>query len=180
MTEAKDDATSEEGGEKAGHSYVGELAQSGKSQTMVPPKASDNPVPDGTPNAQGVYPERERRWAPANLRDPRDPSWEDYVAAERRQLIDPGGPKPSDVISPLRNGLALAVYRYTKGPDFTNDELGYGEQLVEKLWYVEGGKIIAKLRTSQRTKTGRQKLKDDSDDVSPQPPKSRTPGQAAE
>lgn len=50
------------------------------------------------------------------------------------------------------------TYRYTKAPDLTNDEMGYGERVDEELWFNEGGKIVSKWRSSQRTKSGRQFL----------------------
>jgi hypothetical protein len=50
------------------------------------------------------------------------------------------------------------AYLYTRAPETTNDQMGYGERVVEELWFVEDGRIVPRLRTSQRTKSGRQVL----------------------
>jgi hypothetical protein len=62
----------------------------------------------------------------------------------------------------LRNWTSVKptnhTYRYTKAPDLTNDEMGYGERVDEELWFNEGGTIVSRWRSSQRTKSGRQVL----------------------
>jgi hypothetical protein len=59
-------------------------------------------------------------------------------------------------------GLTMLVYRYTRQADIVNEQMGYGEQLVEELWApLDPGPeptLQTKERRSQRTKSGRQVL----------------------
>jgi hypothetical protein len=68
-------------------------------------------------------------------------------------------------------------YRYTRGPDLTNDEMGYGERLDEELWFVVDGTIVSKWRSSQRTKSGRQFLFESPDRPAPSVVRGRNRGQ---
>jgi hypothetical protein len=123
-------------------------------------------APEDEPRAsegQGVYAVRTARPPRAELIDPRDPAWDELVAAYRRYLLlraaQPGD-EPASSLPGLSEQLSAAAYRYSKGPDFTNDSLGYGEALHEQLWWVvEDGSVVAQTRTSQRTKTGKQLLR---------------------
>ncbi|HEX6240502.1 MAG TPA: hypothetical protein VFZ61_06395 [Polyangiales bacterium] len=98
---------------------------------------------------------------PEPLMNPRDAPWQDSIAARRRLLLDGEAGNRFKIVSgiePSVESIALAVYRFSKGPDFTNDEMGYGEVLVDELWYVKNGRFLSVERVSQRTKTGRQYL----------------------
>jgi hypothetical protein len=79
----------------------------------------------------------------------------------------PGPATPGTPVSAARieedsdGSLTLLVYRYTKQVEVINDELGYGERLVEEFYQpVDGNpkQLTRVLRVSQRTKTGRQQL----------------------
>jgi hypothetical protein len=134
---------------------------------------------DQTPaDGGGLLEVRNPVFPDASLQDPRVPTWGDRVAAQRRLLMGAFKPKKSAVAArPLERaedptGSAVAtkalglaedltgqVYRYTRGNDLTNDEMGYGERADEVFWEVSGKKLVPRLRTSQRTKSGRQVLK---------------------
>ena len=96
-----------------------------------------------------------------DLSDPRQSPWDERLRAQRALLIHrqegkaaSSGAKPKDQVEQF----TAAVYRYSKNPDFTNDELGYGDVITEELWQARGGKLVSLERRSQRTKTGRQVL----------------------
>jgi hypothetical protein len=56
--------------------------------------------------------------------------------------------------------LTLPIYRYTKKVELVNDEMGYGERIVEPFFmrHRDEHKLIVAYRVSQRTKSGRQHL----------------------
>jgi hypothetical protein len=58
--------------------------------------------------------------------------------------------------------LTLLIYRYTKHVDLVNDEMGYGERIIEPYFMPKAPGTAPELqliiRVSQRTKTGRQEL----------------------
>lgn len=141
---------------------------------------------------QGVFEPRTPRPPSSDLINPRAPLWDDLISAARRRLLEasrrrangqPLGPDdalPVKVLDVSTERMSQSVYRYTKGPDFTNDELGYGEVVTEVFWKVERGapgelpKASAKVLKSQRTRTGRQLLREESAAELPpvvQPPK---------
>ncbi len=96
---------------------------------------------------------------PSKLRDAAKTSAKTY-----RELIGKAPEGPAAAAGKTRDAdanadLPMFPYRYTKGPDITNDEMGYGERL-EELFYVptENGGLEPFKRLSQRTKSGRQVL----------------------
>ena len=59
--------------------------------------------------------------------------------------------------------LTALVYRYTKQVDLVNDDMGYGERIIEPYFQPEQSeaqRLKRVIRVSQRTKTGRQELLD--------------------
>ena len=103
-----------------------------------------------------------------DLAEPRVLTWRDAIAAERRRLMlyprgqpDPRA-NPTKAVQPVETEVT-PIYHYTREHDLTNDHLGYGEQVVDELWMFEEGKIRVKLdvRKSQRTRSGRQLLSQD-------------------
>ena len=113
----------------------------------------------------GVYKTRTKKAAYSDLIGPRQTAWEDQIAAERRRLLQLGAGKGREELAagPMarrenREKMARAIYRYSKGPDTLNDELGYGEVVIERFWRIIKGKAKVVHRQSQRTKTGRQFL----------------------
>ena len=64
------------------------------------------------------------------------------------------------LIADKNASMTMLPYRYTKGPDITNDEMGYGEQITDIFWRFDSSKnrLVAFPRISRRTKSGRQQL----------------------
>jgi hypothetical protein len=113
----------------------------------------------------GVRTTRGGKKAYSDLMGPRPTDWEDELAAERRRLLQLGASDGRAIVEAVpkgkvehRESMARAVYRYSKGPDTLNDELGYGEVVTECFWNVFDGIARVVYRKSQRTKTGRQFL----------------------
>jgi hypothetical protein len=71
----------------------------------------------------------------------------------------PHGCAPPEALRNVRLELANHLYRYTVGPDIPNDELGYGEEVVELTRFERGGVLFPKRQVSRRTKTGRHREK---------------------
>jgi hypothetical protein len=101
---------------------------------------------------------RPRKHSRATLTDPRLEPNRDVVAVNRRLLKQA---PPRTFVAADIESLQLATYRYTKNPPVLNDTLGYGEQIKDVFWYPtkENG-LKERTRLSQRTRTGRQVLKD--------------------
>jgi hypothetical protein len=147
------------------HQLSEETRDTGAGPAHESPFASAAPI---RPNKNGVIIPRLKRPGWSDLVDPRDPPWEDRVAAARRELklratrtsaLDLGGRRMAPPSVRLQSEVVSnAIYRYSKGPDFTNDELGYGEVIEEEIWLIQDGKATSHKRISQRTKTGRQIL----------------------
>src|SRR5580704_7820776 len=110
---------------------------------MVDKKGDDT----GVLGVRGVVP------AGPDLQGPRLPPWHDFIAAERRRLKVPATKgaqgwskkekKAWDAFARISSSDPLPstfVYRYTRGPDLTNDEMGYGELVEEPFWVVTGNK----------------------------------------
>jgi hypothetical protein len=58
------------------------------------------------------------------------------------------------------SSLTMLTYRYTKGLETVNDEMGYGERIHDVFWRRNRkGALKIITRTSQRTKSGRQQLR---------------------
>jgi hypothetical protein len=111
---------------------------------------------------------------PVAFTDPRPEPNRDVLAARRRYLRTTFGPTPpkphaarakhapraaAAASIPEDPSLASAGYRYTKALPVLNDQLGYGEQIVETfLKENDDGTLALFTRTSQRTRTGRQVL----------------------
>jgi hypothetical protein len=91
------------------------------------------------------------------LEDPRAPTWTDQIAAERRRLQAAYSTKGRKVVT-TSESLSGQMYKYSRGVDLTNDEMGYGERGKEILWSVSGKELRPEERTIQRTKSGRQVL----------------------
>jgi hypothetical protein len=128
-------------------------------------------VPDG------VLPDRQCVQKQPPRQDPRPPACRDLLNLERRRRLigawkHDDNPKIGSVNLLTRttgneafnhypsheDNLTLLVYRYTRGYDTVDDEMGYGERIIEPLWTRKGDKLEKEDRTSQRTKTGRQLL----------------------
>ena len=96
------------------------------------------------------------------LQDPRAPSWADQVAARRRVLMAAYARRVrtgEDVAIPATTeDLTGRIYKYSRGADLTNDEMGYGERGFEVFCAVEGDALKEATRTIQRTKSGKQTL----------------------
>jgi hypothetical protein len=93
-----------------------------------------------------------------SLQDPRVPAWADQVAAERRRLRAAYSAPEAQRVIPTSKPLTAQIYKYSRGADLTNDEMGYGERGEEVLWSVHGKELKPEKRTIQRTKSGRQVL----------------------
>lgn len=127
----------------------------------------ENPRPDANRDIIAL----DRRWFIENpVRDkPISPPSSNY-----RKYLDPASMRPSpklgrrerppegdyDRRTDYEADLTMLQYRYTKGPEVVNDEMGYGECVTEVFWQPkEDGTLERVWRTSQRTKTGRQFLR---------------------
>jgi hypothetical protein len=87
----------------------------------------------------------------------------------------PAGPSHASSPPPASGNLAKAdlppdltvlVYRYTRGNDLTNDEMGYGDRTKELFWEPkDDGFLESVSRINQRTKSGRQFLNFDHGDA---------------
>jgi hypothetical protein len=124
-----------------------------------------------------VLPARRPQPLEPSLQEPRPPPWSDLVAAGRRWLLHQWAaePKPTRVSPPWRlesgsNPAFAGVAKYVDAtaaprgpysvdPDITNDDLGYGERVSDRLLRVGGdGDAKERKRVRQRTKTGWQTL----------------------
>jgi hypothetical protein len=125
-------------------------SRGGPAEPEVPSEVSLDP--------RGIFSPRTRRLPGADLIDPRRPVWEDEIAALRQALMDRAQSQEKGAAPKIPSDIPAAIYRYSKGPDFVNDEIGYGEMITETLWQIQGDRIVEIKRVSQRTKTGRQVL----------------------
>jgi hypothetical protein len=115
-----------------------------------------------------LRPTRRPSVPPIELQDPRTPVWADQVAARRRLLSrhyeqrsrGSGLTTAPETAKPLaaQSDLTNRVYKYSRGVDLTNDEMGYGERGEEQLWHVKEQTLQPMPRSSQLTKSGRQPL----------------------
>ena len=108
-----------------------------------------------------VSDQRKRKEPNPDLSDPRQAPWDESLRAERARRLHRPGKEPvrgAETSKDQVEEFTAAAYRYSKSPDFTNDELGYGEVITEELWQARDGKLVSLERRSQRTKTGRQVL----------------------
>ncbi len=146
-----------------------ERAQAGAGQTRAAStKGAQDSAEEASAKVDHGALREERSPVPSipTLEDPRVPTWSDQVAALRVRLIDrpPAGAPRDDATKRLLRGFPAStggIYRYSRGDDLTNDEMGYGERISEPLWAKQsGGKLERTTRTSQRTKSGRQELGD--------------------
>jgi hypothetical protein len=74
-------------------------------------------------------------------------------ATSRARRSPPANPFAGDEDTEIP---AIAIYRHARGPDLTNDEMGYGESREEVFWSLEGSQCRIAKRVSRQTKTGRQ------------------------
>jgi|GEM_PF-4155004 len=114
------------------------------------------------------------------LADPRDEPHRDLLAVHRRVLRGKvAAPLAGSAVLATElstefaeaSGLREAHYRYTKNPPVANDTFGYGEEIREVFWSRDVGgnaaqqakpKLVAHVRVSRRTRTGRQVLPEQS------------------
>jgi hypothetical protein len=94
---------------------------------------------------------------------PRPMPFGDFVRAQRHWLKvhATSRARPSPPKNPFADDKdteipAIAIYRHARGPDLTNDEMGYGESREEVFWYLDGSQCRIAKRVSRQTKTGRQ------------------------
>jgi hypothetical protein len=104
------------------------------------------------------------------LQEPRAAPARDFIALERRRLLEESGTrrqasgdrqKATPSHTPPEGGastLSTLPYRYTRGIETVNDEMGYGERVETVFWAKVDGELIVEERVAQRTKSGRQDL----------------------
>lgn len=75
----------------------------------------------------------------------------------KRQYQQAQGREPIIALDPdVQQTLGNEVYPYTKGPDYANDLLGYGERLREVHRFLDAyHKLCSKTLISRRTRSGR-------------------------
>jgi hypothetical protein len=157
---------------------AGMVLRKNVTSSTVPPASGEQPSnqrgepPNGEPKPSNVPPDgdlREKRdvLAPGpSPQDPRVPPWSDQIVAQRITLLKqrgkPSGGQPAAQQLNVGSEQPIAIYRYERGTDLTNDEMGYGQRVHDLLWFVDGTNgppsVVPKVRCSQLTKTGRQFL----------------------